>query len=207
MPKTAEELREIRLANLRPDARAAHGLRGTLDPALWAPSWRKPYEVRLDELLQLEHIDSELDRGLCALIARTETMLGRAYEWVAKNGIASKGGRLRPVVVHIGKLERDLASFYTRAALSPTSRRQLGMSGGTGGIALVLSDADIEEMPDDDDAPETNDATGASGEHGGIEFGHPPPGDASTGVLGPFSDTSGAIPDTNQTNRGDPNAK
>jgi hypothetical protein len=149
MAKRAEELREIKLANLRNDANLKHGLRGTLDPALWAPSWRKPYQVRLDELLQLDHIDADLDRGMCALIARTECMLGRAYEWIAKNGIVSKGGRLRPVVAHIAKLEKDLSTYYNQAGLSPSSRRQLAMGRGPIGISELVSAAteDIEDAP------------------------------------------------------------
>jgi phage terminase small subunit len=137
------------LENLQLGAATKHGLTSTLDPSLWAPEWAVPYRERLQELLSLSHVDASLDRGLLALIARTETMLGKAYAWVAKNGLVSKGGRLRPVVAHIAKLEKDLSAFYGQAGLSPSSRRQLALGRGPIGISELVSAAteDIEDAP------------------------------------------------------------
>ena len=142
------EARARTLANLDPQARTKHGLKSTLSPDRWAPEWSIPYRERMGELLSLECIDGELDRGMVAVIARTEVMLGRCYEYLGENGLTGKAGRMRPAVAHCAKLERDLAMFYSQAGLTPTSRRRLALATGPIGISELVSAAgeDIEDV-------------------------------------------------------------
>ncbi|MCK4774336.1 MAG: hypothetical protein KAT30_06105 [Candidatus Krumholzibacteria bacterium] len=146
--KSADERREIAIANLR-RGKESHGVRRhqSLSPESWDPDWRDRYEARVNELLEITHVDDDLDVGAICQVARVEVLLLKGYDWLGKHNLIGRGGQVQPVCNLLLKLETQLMHLYSRAGLNPASRRQMGLGGQKQDLALLIS-----ALPDEDEA-------------------------------------------------------
>jgi phage terminase small subunit len=111
----------------------------SLAPDKWPADLKRMYLERLSTLLNLDHVDQEKDCGLCAQVARIETILARLYEYLQSHNLIDEQGKTAPILSILATYENGLRRMYAELGLSPVSRKTLKIRANGESLAILLS--------------------------------------------------------------------
>ena len=126
-------------------AELSHGLYRhlSLSTDQWPEPMREAYNTRVLMLTALDHIDPQLDGGLCSQVARHEVLLDSVWKHLGEHGFIDKNGVPAPILTMLSVYENALTRLYSRAGLTPEARKKMGIAGGRVSWARRLASVDV----------------------------------------------------------------
>jgi phage terminase small subunit len=109
----------------------------------WSTEMQEVYFARYTQLMNLHHVDQELDSGLVSQVCRYEVLLDQVWRYLAENGLFDAHGDYRDVLNMLGSYENALTRMYDKLGLTPESRKRLGLAKRKTGLAEMLSGREV----------------------------------------------------------------